>query len=337
MEESVLRQALGRLETPTAVLRGDGSVGYANDAWTAVSVPGSIPTELDGSIRTLSALPTEAENARRQVVAVLSGDRETAGCTYACPQAETLPRWFSLRANGFERDGERYVVVEQVDITESKRTEQELAHRTEVLAAVAKVVSHDIRNPMTAARSWTEVLGSDPAVDDEMVDRIIRALDRMNEIVTDAVMLARETSLEQVETVAIEPLATTVWTGLGHSTEALTVEKIPPVLADERLFHSLFENIFTNSVQHGGSDVRVRVGPLSDGFFIEDDGSGIDPSIRAEIFDAGVTTRSSPENTGLGLTIVERIVAAHGWEITLADSDTGVRFEIRTVHQSTTV
>ncbi|WP_321169083.1 sensor histidine kinase [Halorubrum sp. CBA1125] len=66
---------------------------------------------------------------------------------------------------------------------------------------------------------------------------------------------------------------------------------------------------------------------LADGFFIEDDGPGIPEETRDRVFEAGYTTAG--EGTGYGLKIVNEIVVAHRWEITVTDSDEGgARFEI---------
>ncbi|MES3517980.1 MAG: PAS domain S-box protein [Natronomonas sp.] len=76
------------------------------------------------------------------------------------------------------------------------------------------------------------------------------------------------------------------------------------------------------------SSVVVRVGDLEDGFYVEDDGPGIPPEDRNQVFESGYTT--AEQGTGFGLAIVEEIVEAHGWQITVTDGrDGGARFEIR--------
>ena len=72
--------------------------------------------------------------------------------------------------------------------------------------------------------------------------------------------------------------------------------------------------------------LRVFVGRLPDGFYVADDGAGIDPSERDAVFDPGHST--DREGTGFGLSIVERIAEAHGWEVSVTESRAGgARFE----------
>ena len=75
--------------------------------------------------------------------------------------------------------------------------------------------------------------------------------------------------------------------------------------------------------------VSVRVGRTDDGFYVADDGPGIDPDQRETVFEPGHTT--APDGTGFGLAIVERIVDAHGWDVRLTEgTDGGARFEMLT-------
>jgi len=80
--------------------------------------------------------------------------------------------------------------------------------------------------------------------------------------------------------------------------------------------------------EHAGDDVQIRVGDLSDGFFVEDDGSGIPDTVRENLFEPGASAVSG--NTGFGLAIVKEIATAHGWTVEAVDAaDGGARFEIR--------
>jgi signal transduction histidine kinase len=98
-------------------------------------------------------------------------------------------------------------------------------------------------------------------------------------------------------------------------------------MADADRLVQVFENLLQNSADHGGADVTVRVGPLEDGFYVEDDGPGVPEADRERVFEHGYTTRE--DGMGYGLSIVRSVVGAHGWDIRVTGSGTGgARFEI---------
>jgi signal transduction histidine kinase len=116
------------------------------------------------------------------------------------------------------------------------------------------------------------------------------------------------------------------------------------LLADTDRLRHVFENLFRNAVDHNDPPLTVRVGlldasekPTDDGqysgFFIEDDGNGIPEDEYDDIFSHGYTTNS--DGTGFGLSIVEDVVEAHDWTISIAEShEGGARFEITGVEVS---
>jgi len=107
---------------------------------------------------------------------------------------------------------------------------------------------------------------------------------------------------------------------------SLVVETDATISADPQQLSRCFENLFQNAVEHGGDGVTVRVGATADGFYVADDGPGIDEARREAVFDPGYTT--ADDGTGFGLTIVKRIADAHGWDVNVTGSDAGgVRFE----------
>jgi signal transduction histidine kinase len=99
------------------------------------------------------------------------------------------------------------------------------------------------------------------------------------------------------------------------------------IIADSDRLRQLLENLFRNAIKHGGEEVTITIGTENERFYVEDDGPGISPDERDDVFDAGYTTAN--DGTGLGLSIVQRIVAAHDWEVCVTEGSAGgARFVI---------
>ncbi|TYT62835.1 PAS domain S-box protein [Natrialba swarupiae] len=203
--------------------------------------------------------------------------------------------------------------------------EGELAERNSRLEEFANVVSHDLRNPLSVARGHLE-LARDTG-DETHLEEVEQSHDRMERIIQNLLWLARE-GREIGETRRVD-LAYTVEDAWRHvdTKEARLVGSVDRTIeADPDRLQQLFENLFRNAIQHGGSDVTVDVGVLDDGFYVEDDGPGIPEATREHVFEAGYS--SSPDGTGYGLSIVQTIAEAHGWNLDITDGTAGgVRFE----------
>ena len=207
-----------------------------------------------------------------------------------------------------------------VDISEQKDAERRLERQNERLAEFAEVVSHDLRNPLNVAQGRVELLQDH--YDDEHLDATMRAHERMAALIEDILYLAREGgTVGDVEPIALAETAAGCWQNVETADADLVVDTDCSVLADRGQFQRLLENLLGNAVEHGGPDVTVTVGDVADGFFVADDGPGIDEETRERLFDAGYST--SPEGTGFGLAIVQRVAEGHGWDVTVTDSDDG--------------
>ncbi|WP_240625342.1 sensor histidine kinase [Halonotius pteroides] len=122
---------------------------------------------------------------------------------------------------------------------------------------------------------------------------------------------------------------------VGQCWSAVETDDAAIEIVDEMTFEGdpgrvrhVFENLFRNAVEHGGAGVTVRVGSHEkNGLYLEDDGAGIPVGKREHVLEPGHS--SARGGTGFGLTIVRRIVEAHGWELSITGGiDGGARFEI---------
>ncbi len=82
-------------------------------------------------------------------------------------------------------------------------------------------------------------------------------------------------------------------------------------------------NLLDNAARHATARVRVAAGedPAGPWISIEDDGPGIAPAARAKVVERGIRLDEREEGAGLGLAIVQDVLDAYGWRLTLAASD----------------
>lgn len=215
------------------------------------------------------------------------------------------------------------------DVTGRKNTERELERQNEQLEEFLSVVSHDLRNPLNVAAGTLEVAVD--ASDGDHLETAAAALDRMDALIDDLLVLAREEeAINVTEPVHLSDVARTCWSHVETAEATLDVDIDRTVRADRSRLSQVFENLFRNAAEHGGRDVEVTVGTVRDGFYVEDNGRGIPADERDRIFDSAYST--STNGTGLGLQIAETVVHAHDWDLELAATrGGGARFEITDV------
>lgn len=217
--------------------------------------------------------------------------------------------------------------LERADREEALREQREtLQTKTSQLEEFAKTVSHDLRNPLNAATLRLDLARE--TADLSHIEDTQNALARMETIVDDLLWLSLEG--EQIRdrvTVDVESAAREAWSFIESGDGTLECDCDGFVCADEARVQQLFENLLSNAISHGGPDVRVTVGTMTDGFYVADSGPGIPTEDLESIFEAGYST--SDDGTGYGLSIVETIVEAHDWELEVTSSATGgARFDI---------
>lgn len=222
---------------------------------------------------------------------------------------------------------------------ERVRYQRDLQRQNERLEEFASAHSHDLRNPLTAAAGYLDLARSaeDP---EQHLDDVEVMHDRMAELVDDVLAVARnggDVDPADMDDVSLANVAAKAWATANTGDATLRTGAADVVLrCDEGRLRQLLENLFRNAVQHGaaesgqsadgendrGDDVTVRVAATDDGFVVADDGAGIPPEVRDDVFERGFST--SDDSTGFGLTIVREIAEAHGWTVSVGESGPAV-------------
>lgn len=215
----------------------------------------------------------------------------------------------------------------QAALTRADR-EADLRRQNERLDEFASVVAHDLRNPLSIAEGFLDLAAEsdDPA----HFEKVRSAHDRALRLIDDLLTLARgDSTVDDPDQIELDAVAAEAWEYVDSAEATLSIGDDLPVLAgDEGRLTQLFENLYRNAVEHGGDDVTITIGALTDGhgFYVADDGEGIPPDRREEVLEHGVST--SHQGTGFGLSIVADIARAHGWTVSVTDSASGgAKFE----------
>jgi two-component system, OmpR family, osmolarity sensor histidine kinase EnvZ len=201
------------------------------------------------------------------------------------------------------------------------RIERTIEQRTAMLAGV----SHDLRTILTRFKLELVLIGDGPEVDAMRKD-----VDEMSGMLEDYLAFARGDSGENAQptdmTLALEELRSDAERN-GHSA-TVRFHGLPVVIVKPASFKRCVGNLVSNAARHGN---KIAINGHRDHRYlsvtVEDDGPGIPPAMREEVFKPFLRldgARNQDEGgTGLGLAIARDIARSHGGDIMLGDSPMG--------------
>jgi len=274
--------------------------------------------------------PEMGERYRDAVERVLAGETADERVQLTTTLGDGSSVTTETRLTPIERDDEVVGVVGVIrDITERVEHERELERLNDRLERLAGFLSHDLRNPLGIAQGYLDLARETGELD--RLDPADEALDRIESLIDDALVMAREPAAIDTDPVSVDigDLATECWESgdFGEPAEAaeLIVEDAGQVRGDEDLLRRAIGNLIGNALDHGGDAPTVRVGVDDRGIYVADDGPGLDVVDDThdqpdELTEFGV---SNDDGTGIGLAIVERVAAAHGWDLDIGESASG--------------
>jgi signal transduction histidine kinase len=209
--------------------------------------------------------------------------------------------------------------------------------RSSFISTFATHVSHELKSPLTSIQGAAELLRDDvdaPAMDDEdrrkFLDNIIADADRLAKISGRLRDFARAENPIAVGATRLSRLIAGLRSAFATLELRACGDLDTPMRITEENAAIIFSNLADNATRHGSSWLELSAIRQKDVLLVKvaDNGGGVSPNNRTQIFDSFFTTRRDSGGTGMGLAIVRAMLDAHGGAIRLADSEQGTVFEL---------
>ncbi|MBD3408327.1 MAG: PAS domain S-box protein [Candidatus Lokiarchaeota archaeon] len=225
-------------------------------------------------------------------------------------------RWFHALFTKHEIEGQVLVVVRE--ISERKKQEQLVKKQKTELSKFAHRMRHDIVGVLSNIYGFLELIRNGEI---EHIDSIERLVGRSEKILEKSIILADAgLIIGEKEEVDFETLIKDIASEVVPKTIHVEVECIPHVYGDQEKLAQVTINILRNAVTHGEPSRIFIFQEIVDGRHVIrfcNDGKEIPPQeiIRIKEFE------TASKLHGIGLTIVQRIIEAHRWQITISSSE----------------
>jgi nitrogen-specific signal transduction histidine kinase len=237
-------------------------------------------------------------------------------------------------------------VLYDLTAEESLREKQALVDRAAFWADLAASMSHEIRNPLVAIKTFAQLLPErfdDADFRKEFNDIVLKEIDRLDKIITQINNFAHPPELifkpidvrapvKKAIEIARERFGTD-----GVAVETSFPEDLPKVVGDEKALAEAFAHLVANAAEAIAGQAKprilltakpVREGERASGVIVtvRDNGKGIAPELKDKIFSPFVTTKA--RGMGLGLPIVKRTVFDHNGRVDVESTPRGTQVSV---------
>ncbi|MBI3563898.1 MAG: PAS domain S-box protein [Elusimicrobia bacterium] len=292
--------------------------GYARKELLALSVDDLVPERARGSHHGHRAAYAHAPSVRAM----------GAGRDLHALRKDGTEVPVEIGLNPLNEGDRRFVLASIVDISRRKELERQLAH-SETLATIgsmAAAMGHEIRNPLSSIVLGAQALTRGDLGEEDRRHVMAILTDesrRLQRTLEDFLQFSRPRVPKKEPgdlNAAVDEVLTAVAADralVGAARVERRLAALPPAPFDPDQLRQVLWNLLRNGLQALGGKGTLTVATSADDrrvvLRVQDDGPGITPAAREELFQPFKTTKS--QGTGLGLAIAERIVHAHGGRI----------------------
>lgn len=218
------------------------------------------------------------------------------------------------------------------------------SHLKEMNLAAAGL-AHETRNPLNIIRGLAQMISKEPSASQDLRRKsteIAEEVDRVSSQLNEFINYSKPHEVRRAAVTlgsVVQDVVRALKTDVEDKSIRLSVlEDEVMIEADERLLRQVVFNLLMNAIQavENSGEIEIAARKVSSDealFEVRDNGPGVPPEHRKEVFRPYFTTR--PKGTGLGLAVVQQIVLAHGWEIDcLPNGARGAIFRVSRIKRS---
>jgi PAS domain S-box-containing protein len=228
------------------------------------------------------------------------------------------------------------IMASFIDLTERKRAEevqkilsQRLQAQVSELEAFSYGIAHDLRSPLVSIEGFSHLLREDIRdLKAENVEEDIRLLEsgvkRMQGFLNDTLEYSRSGQMiKRTRDVSISEIIKEVLAALNEQINAigatvLVAKTFPNIYADSSRIKQVLDNLIQNSIKYRDKTVPLKIeighylSKKETVFFVKDNGLGIDECEVEKVFALYYRGTAEGEGSGIGLTVVKKVIEAHG-------------------------
>ncbi|MDX9977235.1 MAG: HAMP domain-containing sensor histidine kinase [Candidatus Cloacimonadales bacterium] len=218
---------------------------------------------------------------------------------------------------------------------------KELESKNEELKRFVYTVSHDLRSPLISIKGYSNFVKQDiidkkyeKATED--LEKVIFSADKMSALIDDLLEVSRagrpvsDLAIIDMKDIVREVIKIMQINLSNKNAEVSFDENMPNVYGDERRIKQLYQNILENAIKYSKPDqaplINIGYNDSLQAFFVKDNGIGIKKELGNRVFDVFQKMSPMSEGSGIGLSIVKRIIESHKGKIWYESSDNGTTF-----------